>query len=261
MSAVVLAAGYGTRLYPLTRDTPKPLLPVGGRPLLDRLASDLAAVPGLARIHVVTNARFEGEFERWAAGWDGGVPVGVVSDGTRTPEERLGAVGDLAYLIREANPRGDLLVTAGDNLYDFPLGGIVDCLRGEDRAAAAVAAFREEDVERLRRGGVAEVEGDGRVAALWEKPEEPRSGVAAAPLYALRPSVLPLVRAYIDAGREPDAPGHFLEWLVPRRPVWAYFFPGQRHEIGTPESYRAVRRRFAASDDFGSPAAQHEEPE
>lgn len=261
MSAVVLAAGYGTRLYPLTRDTPKPLLPVGGRPLLDRLVSDLAAVPGLARIHVVTNARFEGDFERWAAGWDGGVPVEVVSDGSRTPEERLGAVGDLAYLIRVANPRGDLLVTAGDNLYDFPLGGIVDCLRGEDRAAAAVAAFREEDVERLRRGGVAEVKGDGRVAALWEKPDEPRSGVAAAPLYALRPSVLPLVSAYIGAGREPDAPGHFLEWLVPRRPVWAYFFPGQRHEIGTPESYRAVRRRFAAAEDVGSPAIHHEEPE
>lgn len=127
MEALILAAGYGTRLYPLTRDRPKPLLPVGGRPLLDHLAENLDRAAGLRRIVVVVNGRFEPELRRWADRIRGrlSTPVELLSDGTERPEERLGAVGDLAFAVERLGPRDDLLVAAGDNIFEFEIGEMI----------------------------------------------------------------------------------------------------------------------------------------
>lgn len=251
MRALVLAAGYGTRLYPLTRDRPKPLLPVGGRPLLDRLAEGLDAVPGLREIVVVTNGRFEDDLRGWAAGARGGLsrPLSVISDGTTRPAERLGAVGDIAFAIEEARLDEDLLVVAGDNVFEFDVGRMV---RDEPGGTAATVAAEElEDRGRLRRGGVAVVGDDGTVERFVEKPDRPPSRTAVAPLHLYRRETLPLFRRYLDDGGEADAPGHFLEWLVPRRPVRAWRMPGPRHDIGTPAAYRAARERFSPAGGEG----------
>lgn len=251
MKALVLAAGYGTRLYPLTRDRPKPLLPIGGRPLLDRLVENLGRVEQLEAIWTVTNGRFEGDFRSWAERVRRRLPVPlhVISDGTTEPEERLGAVGDIAYAIERAEPEDDLLVAAGDNLFEFEIQAMVRAAQGDPRADAVVAVEERRSRDRLRRGGVAEVDDEGRIRRFVEKPEEPGSRTAAAPLHLYRRRTLPLVRRYVESGGEADAPGHFLEWLVPRRPVRAWRMPADRHDIGTPESFRETRRRFR--DDAG----------
>lgn len=250
MNALVLAAGYGTRLYPLTRDRPKPLLPVGGRPLLDHLVRDLAQVEALTEVRVVTNARFAEETREWAgrARRELPVPLEVISDGTRRPEERLGAVGDIAFALERTGADGDLLLVAGDNLFEFDLSGIVEAARDAPDADALVAVEERLDPERLRRGGVAEVDREGRIRRFREKPEEPATATAAAPLHLYRESVLPLVGRYVEEGGDPDAPGHFLEWLVPRRRVRAWRMPGPRHDIGTPEAYLRARERYGSAE-------------
>lgn len=246
MRALILAAGYGTRLYPLTRDRPKPLLPVGGRPLLDHLAENLDRVEGLREILVVVNARFETELRSWAERASGaiGTPLRVLSNGTREPEERLGAVGDAALAIERAAPDDDLLVAAGDNVFDFEIDEMVRAAGERPSAAAVLAVERREGPEGLERSGVAVVDEGGWVRRFVEKPERPPGRTAAAPLHLYRRETLPLFSRYVEAGGETDAPGHFLEWLVPRRDVWAWTMPAPRHDIGTRESYRETREHF-----------------
>lgn len=257
MRALVLAAGYGTRLYPLTRDRPKPLLPVGGRPVLDHLARDLGELETLEEVRVVTNARFVEELREWAeaARRDLPVPLRVISDGTRRPEERLGAVGDIAFAVERMESDGDLLVVAGDNLFEFDLSGMTAAAREAPGADALVAVEERLSPERLRRGGVAEVDPEGRIRQFREKPDEPATATAAAPLHLYRGRVLPLFGRYVEEGRDPDAPGHFLEWLVPRRDVRAWRMPGPRRDIGTPEAYLRARERY------GSPGEGGDEPQ
>lgn len=246
MKALILAAGYGTRLYPLTRDRPKPLLPVGGRPLLDYLAANLDRVEGLREILVVVNGRFEEELRSWAERADGAIdtPLGVLSNGTREPGDRLGAVGDTAFVIDRAAPDDDLIVAAGDNLFEFEIDDMVRAAGRRPSADAVVAVERRESTAGLERSGVAVVDDDGWVRRFVEKPERPPGRTAAAPLHLYGRETLPLFSRYVEAGGETDAPGHFLEWLVPRREVWAWTMPAPRHDIGTRESYRETRDHF-----------------
>lgn len=246
MKALILAAGYGTRLYPLTRDRPKPLLPVAGRPMLDHLARNLDRVEGLREIVVVVNARFEEELRTWADRARGavGTPLRVLSNGTREPEERLGAVGDAALAIERADPDDDLLLAAGDNLFEFEISELVRAAGGRPSADAVVAVERRESPEGLERTGVAVLDEDGWIRRFVEKPERPPARIAAAPLHLYRRDTLPLFSRYVEAGGETDAPGHFLEWLVPRRGVWGWTMPAPRHDIGTRESYRSTREHF-----------------
>lgn len=246
MKALILAAGYGTRLYPLTRHRPKPLLPVGGRPLLDHLAANLARVDGLVEIVTLVNARFEEDFRSWAerVGSEIGAPLSVLSDGTREPEERLGAVGDVAYALDRDDPSDDLLVVAGDNLFEFEVAEMARAAEEGPPASAVVAVEERESRSRLQRSGVAEVDAEGRIRSFVEKPDRPPGRTAVAPLHLYSRETLPLFREFVEAGGETDAPGHFLEWLVPRRTVRAWTMPAPRHDIGTPEAYRETRERF-----------------
>lgn len=246
MKALILAAGYGTRLYPLTRDRPKPLLPVGGRPLLDPLAENLDRVEGVEEILLVVNGRFEQELRSWAERARGavGTPLTVLSNGTREPEERLGAVGDMAFVVDRAAPDDDLLVVAGDNLFEFEIDDMVRAAARRPSADAVVAVERRESTAGLERSGVAVVDDDGWIRRFVEKPRRPPGRTAAAPLHLYGRETLPLFGQYVEAGGETDAPGHFLEWLVPRRDVWAWTMPAPRHDIGTRESYRETRKHF-----------------
>lgn len=247
MKALILAAGYGTRLYPLTRDRPKPLLPVDGRPLLDHLVENLDRVDALREALVVVNARFEEDFRGWAERVRPGLEteLRVLSDGTEEPGERLGAVGDAAYALERWDPDDDLILAAGDNVFEFEIAEMARAARGEPSAAAVVAVERRPDAEGLERSGVASVDPEGRVREFVEKPERPPGRTAVAPLHLYRRETLPLFARYVEGGGETDAPGHFLEWLVPRREVRAWTMPGPRHDIGTPEAYDETRRTFS----------------
>jgi len=245
MDAILLAAGYATRLYPLTRERAKPLLPVGGRPIIDHLVDRLEAAPQVERLLVVTNDRFAADFDAWADGRVFSKPVQIINDGTRDNESRLGAVSDVALALREGAVGGrSAYVLATDNLPRFDLTDIIAL--AEQKAASAVFVCPVNDPGRLRRVGVAEVGADGRVISFEEKPQRPRGNLRVPPFYVYTAEALGLVEQFLAEGNNPDAPGHLLAWLVGRLPVYALRRDEGTYDIGTLESYRRVCAEFGA---------------
>ena len=231
MKAVILAAGYATRLYPLTETIPKPLLPVAGEPIVDRLLTKLQAVPGLTAIHVVTNAKFAALFTDWARTVVAAVPVFVHDDGTSTDETKLGAIGDIRFVIEQAALEGeDLIVIAGDNLFDFGVADLVAFAAAKQ--GSAVAVYEHPDRSILGQYGIVEVDQDDRVTAFLEKPDQPPSNLVATAAYVFRADHAALIGDYLAEGNSPDQPGRFVAWLQERRPVYGFRFSGEWIDIG-----------------------------
>jgi glucose-1-phosphate thymidylyltransferase len=244
MTALILAAGYATRLYPLTRDFPKPLLEVGGKALVDHLLDLVAAIPEIRRVGLVTNHRFLPMFQAWQQRRSGGLPVDLLDDGTTSNETRRGAVGDLQFALEELAIADDLLVCAADNILRFPLSEFVTAFL--DRRTILVCVHHVQDLARRRRTGIAVLGEQDRVMEFAEKPELPKSCWAVPPLYLYPRAVLPLVKVYLEAGGSPEAPGHLLEWLCRREPVHAYRVRGSILDIGTAQSLESAQRLFDA---------------
>lgn len=259
MNALLLAAGYATRLHPLTLHTPKPLLPVAGKPIAQYMAEHLAATPAIERLLVVTNGRFAADFRAWGTRLASRFTVEVVDDGTTTNETRLGAIGDIAYSL-EQHPElrhQPLFVLGGDNLVDFRLADLVADF--QDRNAAGIAAtvvalVREDDPAQLRRSGVVTLDAAGRVAGFVEKPADPPSDLTCPPFYVFPPAALALLPAYLATGESPDAPGNFIAWLYRQHPVYGHVFAEPRYDVGTPETYASVCRLFGDRADRAPPA-------
>jgi glucose-1-phosphate thymidylyltransferase len=243
MLAVLLAAGFATRMYPLTRDRAKPLLEVGGRPALDWILERALAVPGLREVRVVTNARFRAQFDEWRAALGAlPVPVRVIDDGTHTNDTRLGALGDLALAL-EGTEDEELLVLAGDNLIDFDLAPHVARMRREGRPLLFARTI--EGAVPPRRYSEIVVDAHGAVTSFREKPADPRSNLSAPALYVFPADVAAELRAYLAAGGDADAPGHFLAWLHGRRALTAVPLPGAWHDIGNLETLERARADYA----------------
>ena len=243
MQAIILAAGYATRLFPLTKDFPKALLSVGGKPMLDHLVEALDRIEDVKAIHVVSNSRFYPHFERWASKhcvrklqvWD---------DGTSEDGTKLGAIGDMDFVRRNAGIAEDCLVVAGDNLLMIDYGDF--CREFARRRAPLLLCQRQESLEILRRFAVAKVDGDNRLLELVEKPEEPQSDLAVFALYLYPVKTLALLPEYLSTGNSPDSPGHFPEWLLreKRGELYAYITDAPCYDIGTHESLRMVRELY-----------------
>ena len=227
MKAVILAAGYATRLRPLTDDVPKPLLPVGGRPILDWILANIRQVDEVDAIHVVTNSRFAGQFEEWGAAHG----VVVHDDGTRTNEDRLGAIGDLKFVLDRAGIDDDVLVVAGDNLFEFRLADYVRFWRAHPDTSA-VAVYDCGDLELAAGYGIVELDADDRITFFVEKPAEPQSTLAAIATYLYSRRQLPLIAEYLAEGNAPDQAGSLVAWLYARQPVYGYRFEGEWFDIG-----------------------------
>ena len=241
MKAVVLAAGYATRLRPLTDTWAKELLPVGGTPILDWILDGIAQVRGTESVHIVTNARKAPAFLRWAQGKD----VRIHDDGTTSNEDRLGAIGDLQLVIDRIGDPDDLLVIAGDNLFEFSLADYVAFWRS--KAAASAIAVRDVGSRELAsRYGIVELADDGRVIDFVEKPEDPPSMLAATATYLFHRLHVPLVRTYLDEGNAPDQPGRFVAWLQQRKPVYAWPFTDGWFDIGDREQLLEADNRLRA---------------
>lgn len=243
MNALILAAGYATRLRPLTDSIPKMLLPVGGRPMLDWLMDRLRDVPDLGEVHVVTNARYAPAFEAWAKGHAGLV---VHDDGTSSNEDRLGAIGDVRFVLDKTDLAQDgLFVIAGDNLFEFSLADFADWWRGKG-TASALAVHDVGDLELARQYGVVELDPADRVVGFVEKPDRPVSTLAATATYLFHPEHLGLLDRYLAEGNPPDQPGNFIAWLYPRDPVYGYTVSGSWFDIGTPEQLLEADNRLRA---------------
>ena len=242
MKCLILAAGYATRLYPLTENFPKPLLKVAGKPILDWLIEDLNKTGLIDEYIVVTNHKFAPIFEEWAAQHES--PIHVIDDGTSTNETRLGAVRDIALGIHTRNIDEDLLVMAGDNLLTFSLQGFLDYAR--QKGTTCIMRFYQPDENKLRKCGVAEVDANDLILSMEEKPANPKSHWCCPPFYYYRKEDLKLVDQGIAEGCGTDAPGSFIAWLCARTPVHAWPMPGERLDIGNLESYEEAQRTFTS---------------
>lgn len=242
MKCIILAAGYATRLYPLTKNTAKPLLKVGDKSILDHIVEKVEKVDVVDEVFIVTNDKFYPDFVKWALGYKGGKSIKVVNDHTTTNDNRLGAIADIQYVMDDVDLDDDLLVLAGDNLFDFELVDFVEFY--ESVGADCITTHQLDDVEEIKRTGVIELDDRGVVTSFEEKPEHPKSNLAVPPFYIYQRETLPLIGKYLAEGENPDAPGNFIPWLIERKEVYAYKFSGKRYDIGTVESYEKVQERF-----------------
>jgi glucose-1-phosphate thymidylyltransferase len=240
VKGLLLAGGYATRLRPLTDTIAKPLLPVGGRPMIDWIVDRIAESGEVDELHLVTNAVYAADFERWAAGRS----IAVWNDGTSSNEDRLGALGDIALAIdRGALGDDDLLVIAADNLFEFSLREYVGFFRAK-ADGSAVAVHKLADPALARLYGVIELDANDRVVGFEEKPEAPRSDLAATATYLFRREHVGLLDRYLAEGNAPDPPGRFLVWLYTREPVYGYRFSESWFDIGDPEQLLEADNRY-----------------
>jgi glucose-1-phosphate thymidylyltransferase len=254
MKAILLAAGYATRLRPLTETRAKELLPVGGRPIIDWILERLAEVAEIDAVHVVTNAFKAPEFERWATGRD----VTVHDDGTRSNADRLGAIGDIQLTVERAGIDDDLMVIAGDNLFAYSLADFVGFWRSKG-VASTLAVHDVGSLELASRYGIVELDGDDRVVGFVEKPAEPRSTLAATATYLYHREHVPLVAEYLAGGNQPDQPGRLIEWLHRRRPVFGYAIHGEWLDIGDPQQLLEADNRLRSR--LGMPERAEYDPD
>ena len=240
MKALILAAGYATRLKPLTDTVPKQLLPVGGRPMVDWILDKIREA-GIADVHLVTNGRFAADFARWGAG----TGVRIHDDGTTTNETRLGAIGDIRFVQERTDLDDDLLVIAGDNLFDYSLADYIRFWSEKD-GASAVAVHDVGDRELAKRYGIVDVGADDRIVGFVEKPAEPPSTLSATATYLYARRHAALVGSYLEEGNPPDQPGHFIGWLYTREPVYAYRIAGGWYDVGDPDQLLEADNRLRA---------------
>lgn len=248
MKTIILAAGYATRLYPLTLNTPKALLPIGGKPMMDYLVEGIAEIPEMTEVHIISNHKFADQFEDWKKTADEekrypNLTFKVWDDGTVSNDDRLGAVGDIQFVIERAELNDDVLVAASDNFFTFPLTLFVDEFRKQGRDLLLGGTI--EDIETLRRFAVATLDETGKVLKLAEKPAEPESTTGIYALYLYKKETLPLFAEYLAGGNNPDSPGRFPEWLCRQgHDMGAYLFTGECVDIGTHESYEEICAQY-----------------
>jgi glucose-1-phosphate thymidylyltransferase len=237
MNALILAAGYATRLYPLTLKKAKPLLTVGGKPIIEWVVDNLVNVPDLETIYVVTNDKFASDFQAWSERYRGRHPefkFKIINDGSKTDDDKLGAIGDIDFVVTRQNLiQSSLLIVAGDNLLTESLADFVACARGTD---ATVAVYDVGDAEAIKKYGNISVDADGIITRFEEKPENPQGTLAAVAVYYYSPVVISLLTTYLAAGNNPDQPGRFVQWLYTRKPVKTFQIKGKWLDIGSKET-------------------------
>ena len=240
MKCLILAAGYATRLYPLTENFPKPLLKVGEKTILDWLLSDIDSAKLADGYIVISNHKFARHFQDWAAAHP--LPITVVDDGTSTNETRLGAVCDIQFAIDQLGLDDDLLIIAGDNVLDFSLTAFLHY--AQEKGTSCVMRYYEADEKRLKKSGVAELGENDRLLSLEEKPEAPKSHWCTPPFYYYTRQDAAKIREAIAGGCGTDAPGSLVAWMCQRSPMHSMEMPGSRYDIGNLESYEAVQRTY-----------------
>lgn len=234
MKTLLLAAGYGTRLYPLTKDRPKPLLEVGDRPMVEHILTKVTELDEMHEVILVSNNKFYEDFQNWARQTSWPWPIQVLNDGTEEDGERLGAIGDVQYSIEQASIDDDLLVLAGDNLFDFSLKGLVNTFH--ETRSNVIGTLRFDDESKLSKYGIVDTDENGRVIDFVEKPEDPPSNLVAMAMYLFPREKLDLIEEYLSQGGNPDEPGWYITWLVENDRVYAHPYEGNWFDIGDKDS-------------------------
>ena len=240
MKCLILAAGYATRLYPLTENFPKPLLQVGEKTILDWLVDDIHTAGLVDEYVVISNHKYANHFEAWAKTKT--MKVTVVDDGTDSNETRLGAVKDIQFAIESLNLDDEMLVIAGDNVLDFSLTRFL--AYAKEKGTSCIMRYFEGAQQKLVKCGVVQVDGEDRILGMEEKPAQPKSNWCCPPFYYYTREDARLVAKGIEAGCGTDAPGSYIAWLCTQTPVHAMEMPGKRFDVGNLESYQKIREEY-----------------
>jgi len=246
MKVVILAAGYATRLYPLTLTQPKPLLPVAGKPMIEYVLDNLAPIRGIQRVFVATNAKFAVPMQKWADAYHvahSKLDFTIVNDGSTDESNKLGAIGDLHLVITREQVDDDTIVVAGDNLFSHSLENFGSFCR--EKNAPVLAVYDVGNLEQIKKYAAITMDRDGRITFFEEKPKNPTSTVTGIALYYYPRRVLPMISQYINEGNNPDQPGRLVQWLYPRTPVYTWTVPGLWYDIGSNETLEEANRLFA----------------
>jgi len=246
MKIIILAAGYATRLYPLTLTRPKPLLPVAGKPMIDHVLDNLASIGGIDRVFIVTNAKFADPFQKWAEDYrthKAKLDFTIVNDRSTDDTNKLGAIGDLHLVITREKVDDDIIVVAGDNLFSENLDGFGSfCLQ---KQAPVLAVYDVGNLEEIKKYNSITMDESGKITFFEEKPKKPTSTMTGIALYYYPKSAVPKIREYIAEGNNPDQPGRLIQWLYPKTPVYTWKVPGLWYDIGSKESLEEANRVFA----------------
>ncbi len=231
MKSIILASGFGTRLYPLTIDRPKCMLEYKGEPIISHMVDK---IPKHVDILVTTNKKFEAHFRRWQKTLDREVIMCV--EPVFSKEQSFGAVGSLHYWVTTANITDDLLVLAGDNYFGFDLTKFISAY---DRKNTLVAVCDIGDKAKARQFGMVQLDGN-KVVGFDEKPIEPKSTLAETACYLLPVRVFPLLSEFVRKGKT-DNLGSFIAYLTNVDEVYAYVFAEPWFDIGSIDTYYSTR--------------------
>ena len=246
MKLIVLAAGYAMRLYPLTLNQPKSLLPVAGKSMLEHVLEKLEHIRGIDHIYIVTNAKFAGHFESWAKDYcntHSCAAISIINDRSTDDSNKLGAIGDMNLVLNEARIHDDIIVVGGDNLFSESLEGFGEFARQTNSPVLGV--YDVGNLEEIKKYNAIETDEQGRITFFEEKPQHPKSTITGIALYFYPKSTLPLIRQYIDEGNNPDQPGRLVQWLYPRVPFYVWRVPGIWYDVGSKETLEEANRIFA----------------
>jgi glucose-1-phosphate thymidylyltransferase len=246
MKVIILAAGYATRLYPLTLTQPKPLLPVAGKPMVEHVLDNLADIGGIDRVYVVTNEKFAGHFQKWADNYratKSKLNFTVVNDHSTDDTNKLGAIGDINYVLKTQNVDDDLIIVAGDNLFSEKITEFGKFCR--EKNAPVLALYDVGNLEEIKKYNSVSTDAVGRITFFEEKPKTPTSTLTGIALYFYPKAVIPLIRQYIAEGNNPDQPGRLVQWLYPRTAVYTWRVPGLWFDIGSKETLEEANVIFS----------------
>ena len=241
MKALILAAGYATRLYPLTENTPKALLPIKGVTILDYILEKVETIKDVNEIVIVSNEKFYNNFVEWSKTYKGNLPINIINDKTTSNETRLGAIGDINLAIKEKNIKEDIIVLASDNYFSFDLDHIYNYYNKVD-SDLIIGSIADQELLNKRKYAIATLDDKNKVIHLEEKPENPRTNIIVHAIYMYKKETLPLFNTYLEEGNNKDSPGNFPSWLYKKKPVYCCITTGQCHDIGTIDTYNELNK-------------------
>lgn len=242
MKAIILAAGYAVRLYPLTRNTPKPLLPVNKKPIIEYIVEKIKTIKDIDKILIVTNGKFYKHFKDWRAKQKTkNIKIKIINDKTTSEDDRLGAIGDINFVLKKEKINDDVLIIAGDNLFDFDLKKFHAFFNEKD---AVMALRKVNDKMLLPKYGVAKINKNKRIILFEEKSPKPKSNLAATGCYIYSKKTIKHFKHYLKNKMNKDAPGHFVAWLVRQMPVHGFVFKENWFDIGDLESYKKADKIY-----------------
>lgn len=242
MKCLILAAGYATRLYPLTEKFPKPLLKVGDKAIIEWLIEDIQNIKAINEVIIISNSKFKQIFDEWLSISQYDIKIKIIDDGSTNNDNRLGAVKDIAFAIQNEEIDEDIMVLAGDNLLDFSLQGFYDFYI--EKKATCIMKHYEKSIKKLKKTGVIQLSGD-KVLEMEEKPQSPKTHWAVPPFYIYTKNDLKkIIDGVNNKVCNTDAPGSFIAWFCKDSDVYAYNMPGMRYDIGNIESYESVKKHY-----------------